>query len=150
MKTDNDYWHRQALKSTRLIWVLMLTMPLLAIVACQLSHAKFADIGATLPILGLRTIFYSIAILLFPLIRLYRHRLLVSATDNNHSPQQLVQRFKHRVIVSLIGALLMLLSGVLLCLLGDDIASFYLLTSLSVLALVIYRPQVSELYELHK
>jgi hypothetical protein len=150
MKQDTIHWKREALKSTRLMWVLMLTTPVLAIFICQYNHAQFAATGATLPILGLRTIIYSIAILLFPLIRLYRHRLLISAADTHHNPQQLAQRFKHRVMISFAAAQLMLWTGVLLCLLGDDVASFYLLTSLALLALVIYRPQISELDELDR
>ncbi|MEE9425676.1 MAG: hypothetical protein V3V18_11990 [Methylococcales bacterium] len=145
MQTNNKDWQQQTLKTTRLIWVFVLTTPLLAFIVCHYSHAAFSDLGATLPVIGLRTIFYCIAIVLFPLIRLYRYRPLIRGTDTNVEPQQLSQRFTYRVIVCLIAAQLILGLGLLLCLLGDDLASFYLLTSLSLLSIIMYRPQVIEL-----
>ncbi len=147
MQTNNKDWQQQTLKTTRFIWVIVLTTPLLAFIVCHYSHGSLSDLGETLPIIGLRTIFYSIAIVLFPLIRLYRYRPLIRSTNINVEPQQLSQRFKHRVIICLIAAELILWSGLLLCLLGDDLASFYLLTSLSLLSMAIYRPQASELNE---
>ncbi len=148
MEADNIYWKRQALKTTRLIWVMILTVPIPAIIVCEFSHAPFADLGATLPIVGIRTIFYCIAILLFPLMRLYRHRLLVRPSDKQFNPHQLAHRFKTRVFVSLLFAELILILGLILCCLGDHKFSFYLLAGLSILAMIIYRPQASELSEL--
>lgn len=149
MQTDNIYWKRQALKATRIIWLTILTAPILAVIVCNLSHAPFAEFATTLPIVGLRTMFYCIAILLFPLMRLYRHRLLFRPSDKEFNPRQLAHRFKTRVFVSLLLAELILCLGLTLCLLGDHIFSFYLLTGLSLLAMVIYRPQANELNELH-
>ncbi len=147
MEKNNKDRQQQTLSTTRLIWMIVLTTPILAIVVCHYSHAAFSDLGATLPIVGLRTIFYSIAILLFPLVRLYRHRPLIRSTDTTVEPLELSQRFIHRVIVCLITAEVILGLGLLLCLLGDDLASFYLLTSLSLLSIIMYRPQVIELKE---
>jgi Na+/H+ antiporter NhaD/arsenite permease-like protein len=150
MQAHNINWQQQTLRTTRLIWVIILTTPLLAIIICQSSHAQLATLGSTLPLMGLRTIFYCVAIALFPLIRLYRNRPLIRSSDTSIKlkPQQLSQRFKRRVIVCLIAALLTLLLGLLLCLLGDDLTSFYLLASLSLLSMAIYRPQASDLNEL--
>ncbi len=144
---NNKDWQQQILRTTRLIWLIILTTPLLAIIVCHYSHSSLSALGATLPIMGLRTIFYCIAIVQFPLIRVYRHRPLIRASETNIETQQLAQRLKHRVIVCLIAAELILCLGLLLCLLGDDRASFYLLTSLAVLSMAIYRPQSSELKE---
>ncbi|MEE9344495.1 MAG: hypothetical protein V3U88_02695 [Methylococcales bacterium] len=148
MQANNINWQQQTLRITRFIWVIILTTPLLAIIACQYSHALLSTLGSTVPIVGLRTIFYCIAIVLFPLIRLYRYRPLIRVSETSVELQQLSQRFKRRVIVCLIAAQLTLWLGLLLCLLGDDPASFYLLASLSLLSIAIYRPQASELNEL--
>ncbi|MEE9413508.1 MAG: hypothetical protein V3V22_10705 [Methylococcales bacterium] len=148
MQANNIHWQQQTLRTTRLIWVVILTTPVLAIIVCQYGHAQLATLGSTLPIIGLRTIFYCIAIVLFPLIRLYRYRPLIRASETSVESQQLSQRFKRRVIVCLIAAQLTLWLGLLLCLLGDDMASFYLLACLSLLSIAIYRPQASELNDL--
>ncbi len=149
MKTDNIDWKRHALKTTRLIWLAILTASILAIFVCKFSHAPFSEIGTTLPLVGLRTIFYCVAILLFPLMRLYRHRLLLRPSDTQMNPQQLARRFKTRVFLSLLTAEFILCLGLILCLLGDHLFSFYLLAGLSLLAMIIYRPQAAELNELH-
>ncbi|HFD10960.1 MAG TPA: hypothetical protein ENJ32_00615 [Crenotrichaceae bacterium] len=149
MQTDYIYWKRKALRTTRLIWLAILTVPILAIIICQFGHASLSSTATTLPLIGLRTIFYCVAILLFPLMRLFRNRRLIRSTDKQFDPQQLTQRFKNRVFVSLLMAEFILWLGLILCLLGDHIFSFYLLIGLSVLAMIIYRPQPSELNELH-
>jgi|GEM_PF-7118636 len=149
METNNLYWKRHALKITRLLWVATLTAPIPAIIICEFSHAPFADIGADLPLIGLRTVFYLVAILLFPLMRLFRHRLLIRTSDKHFSHQTLAQRYKNRVFVSLITAEFILSLGIILCLLGDHIFSFYLLAGLSWLAIILYRPRANELNELH-
>lgn len=148
MQADNLYWKRQALKTTRRVWAGTLVIPILAIFVCQNNHAEFAQIGASLPLLGLRTIFYLVAILLFPLTRLYRHRPYIRSSDLQPNPKTIAQRFNKRVILSLLTALFILCMGLVLCLLGDHMFSFYLLTSLSLLAIILYCPKASELSEL--
>ncbi|MCH9697690.1 MAG: hypothetical protein K0U68_06275 [Gammaproteobacteria bacterium] len=149
MESENHYWARQALKTTRILWVAILTAPIPAIIICEFSQAPLAEMGSQLPLVGLRTAFYSLAILLFPVMRLFRNRSLLRPSEKHVSAQRLAHRFTSRVFFSLLLAELILVMGLVLCLLGDHEFSFYLLTGLSVLAMILYRPKPVELTEVY-
>jgi hypothetical protein len=99
----------------------------------------------------LRSIFYAVAIMLFPLSNLIRHIFLrlnqtmpLQATQHNQIERVAQQRY---LLTTSISLLLMSSIGVLGCLLfmrGDSVNNLMIFSGLSVLGLFLYRPKLAE------
>lgn len=91
----------------------------------------------------IRTVFYVLAIIGFPLTNLLRHiQLRLNQTMPGEKPAR--QRYLLTVIVSMGLAESVALMGLTMYLLGDDYNTLYIFTVLSVLAVYLYRPKADE------
>lgn len=91
----------------------------------------------------IRTIFYVLAIIGFPLTNLLRHvQLRLNQTMPGEKPAK--QRYLLTVIVSMGLAESVALMGLAMYLLGDGYNTLYIFTVLSVLAVYLYRPKMVE------
>lgn len=95
----------------------------------------------------LRTIFYAIAIVTFPVTNLIRHiQLRLNQTMPGDNPAK--NRYLVTVIVSMsliesVGVL-----GLVMFIWGDDFNTLYIFTGLSALGLFLYRPKIDEYVEI--
>lgn len=91
----------------------------------------------------IRSVFYILAILGFPVTNLIRHiQVRLNQTMPGSKPAK--SRYLLTVIVSMVMAESIGLLGFILFMLGDDYNSLYIFTGLAVLALFLYRPKQEE------
>ncbi|GAB4268169.1 MAG: hypothetical protein Kow0065_18610 [Methylomicrobium sp.] len=126
---------------------LVLTSTLITIAAfvvfCHLADPQWRfEISEEQRIL-VRTIFYVLAIVGFPLTNLLRHILLrLNQTMPGDKPAK--ARYLMTVIVSMTFAECVGVMGLVMFLLGDDFNTLYIFTLLAVLSVYLYRPKASE------
>ncbi|MCK4842642.1 MAG: hypothetical protein KAT04_12300 [Methylococcales bacterium] len=91
----------------------------------------------------IRSIFYVIAIILFPLVNLIRHILLrlnqTMPGDNPAKNRYLVTTIVTLVLIESVGVL-----GFIMFILGDEFNTLYIFTTLAVLGLFLHRPREEE------
>lgn len=91
----------------------------------------------------LRTVFYAIAILIFPLTNLIRHILVrLNQTMPGSTPPK--QRYLTTIIVSLALVESVGVMGLVLFILGDDFNTLYIFSGLALLGLFLHRPKPEE------
>lgn len=91
----------------------------------------------------IKSIFYALAIITFPMINLLRHvTLRLNQTMPTATPAKL--RYLVSVIISLALAETIGIYGLVLALLGDSINSLWIFTLLALLAMILYRPKFNE------
>lgn len=118
------------------------TLLVYVIVCHQFGH----DLQAPLPEerrVFIRTVFYALAILAFPVTNLIRHiqlRLNLTMPGNKSA--------KSRYLLTVIVSMLLIegvgVLGFVMFMLGDDFNSLYIFTGLAVLGLYLYRPKQEE------
>ncbi len=127
-------------------WIIAGVFLLLLIALNLFCHTLWSD----LPIhmdneqrIFIRTIFYVIAIILFPLVNLLRHILLrLNQTMPGDKPA------KRRYLLTIIVTLLIIESvgifGVVMFFLGDGFNTLYIFSTLAVLGVFLHRPKEEE------
>lgn len=90
-----------------------------------------------------RTVFYGLAILGFPVTNLIRHiQLRLNQTMPGDKPA--ASRYLLTVLVSMLMMESIGLMGFLMYMLGDDFNTLYIFTGLAALGLLLYRPKPEE------
>jgi hypothetical protein len=149
---------REPLKSDLILpWVIvgiMLAMLATYLIVC---HALGEQLQQPLPEdrrILLRTIFYVIAIMTFPLTNLIRHiQLRLNQTmPISSAKQDAVSVAKSRYLVTVIVSMALIevvgVFGLILFVFGDGFNNLYIFTGLSALGLFLYRPKVDEYSEI--
>jgi hypothetical protein len=138
---------RQSLKSDLILpWVvtaMMLFMLLTYIVVCHLMSGQLQQHWLEDQRVLIRTVFYVIAIVTFPVTNLIRHiQLRLNETMPGDKSAQ--QRYLFTVIVSMMLIESVGVLGFVMFLLGDDYNTLYIFNGLSMLGLFLYRPKTEE------
>lgn len=134
--------HR-ALMLPWIAWGICLALVILQLSAALMFMAPPHALDHAEPI-ALRTTFYIVVIISFPLINLVRHIMLKLNQTMPGPSHHATRRYGMTVCVSMIWAESFAGYGVILYLLGDAVNSLYILCGLAVLALVLYRPKQRE------
>jgi hypothetical protein len=153
-----DQVEREHLKSDLILpWVIvgiMLAMLATYLIVC---HTLGEQLQQPLPEdrrILLRTIFYVIAIVTFPLTNLIRHiQLRLNQTMPISSARQdAVSVAKSRYLVTVIVSMALIevvgVFGLILFVFGDGFNNLYIFTGLSALGLFLYRPKADEYSEI--
>lgn len=149
---------REQLKSDLILpWVIvgmMLAMLAAYIIICHtLSEQLQHPLPETQRVL-VRTLFYSLAIVTFPLTNLIRHiQLRLNQTmPCSPTPHGTVAVAKNRYLVTVIVSMALVetvgIFGLVMFMLGDGFNTLYIFTGLSALGLFLYRPKVDEYSEI--
>jgi hypothetical protein len=101
----------------------------------------------------IRTVFYAIAIVTFPLTNLIRHIQLrlnqtMPCSPATHGAATAKNRYLVTVIVSMALVEVVGIFGLVMFVFGDDFNTLYIFTGLSALGLFLYRPKVDEYSEI--
>ncbi|MDO9049703.1 MAG: hypothetical protein Q7U66_18460 [Methylobacter sp.] len=149
---------REYLKSDLILpWVIvgmMLTMLATYIIIC---HTLGEQLQQPLPEARrvlIRTIFYVIAVVTFPLTNLIRHiQLRLNQTmPSSHASYGTVAEAKIRYLVTIIVSMSLIevigIFGLVMFVLGDGFNTLYIFTGLSALGLFLYRPKADEYSEI--
>ena len=147
---------REQLKSDLILpWVIvgmMLTMLVAYIIVCHTLGDRLQQPLPEAQRVLIRTVFYAIAILTFPLTNLIRHiQLRLNQTmPCSQSPHELIakRRYLVTVIVSMSLVEVVGVFGLAMFVLGDDFNTLYIFTGLSALGLFLYRPKPDEYFEI--
>jgi hypothetical protein len=153
-----DQVEREHLKSDLILpWVIvgiMLAMLATYLIVC---HTLGEQLQQPLPEdrrILLRTIFYIIAIVTFPLTNLIRHiQLRLNQTmPISFARQDAVSVAKSRYLVTVIVSMALIevvgVFGLILFVFGDGFNNLYIFTGLSALGLFLYRPKADEYSEI--
>lgn len=129
-----------------LAWLIIGLFVIMQLIYIVLCHNMATELQQAMPQeqrIVIRSVFYVIAIITFPLTRLIRH---ISIRLNQTMPgnKSAHQRYLLSVIISQammesIGTL-----GFVMFILGDDFNTLYLFTGLALLGFFLYRPQQHE------
>jgi len=91
----------------------------------------------------IRTIFYILAIIAFPITNLMRF-VMVRLNQTMPGEASAEQRYSVTVLVSMISAGTIGMLGFIMFVLGDDYNTLYIFCVLSALAVFLYRPKIEE------
>ena len=91
----------------------------------------------------IRTIFYILTIIGFPLINLLRH-IQLRLNQTMPGPKPAKNRYFLTILISMTLAESIGVMGLVMYILGDDFNTFYIFIVLSTLAVFLYRPKISE------
>lgn len=91
----------------------------------------------------IRSLFYAVAIITFPLTNLIRH-IMVRLNQTMPGDKLPKYRYLTTIIVSMVLMESVGMLGFTIFLLGDDFNSLYIFTGLAVLGLFLYRPKPDE------
>ena len=129
------------------IWVIVGVMCFIQSIYILLAHLLQQPLQQT-PMMAesreiLRSIFYLIAIVTFPLTNLTRHIQLrlnqTVASDTSLNKRYLVTVMVSQIMIASIGSL-----GFIIFILGDDFNSLYIFSFLAFLGFFLYRPKEDE------
>lgn len=95
----------------------------------------------------IRTLFYVLVIIGFPMTNLLRH-IQLRLNQTMPGPKPAKQRYLPTVIVSMGLAESIAVMGLVIFMLGDDFNTLYIFSLLSVLAVFLYRPKLDEYREI--
>lgn len=151
----NQVEHEQLKSNLILPWVIvgvMLTSLAAYIIICHsLGEQLQQPLPETQRVL-LRTIFYAVAIVTFPLTNLIRHiQLRLNQTMPRSRPDyqnDAKRRYLTTIIVSMSLVEVVGVFGLVMFMLGDGFNTLYIFTGLSALGLFLYRPKADEYSEI--
>ena len=138
-------------------WVIVGMMAAMLAVYIVICHTLGGQLQQPLPDAQrvlIRTVFYVIAIVTFPLTNLIRHiQLRLNQTmPSSHAAQDAVATAKSRYLVTVIVSMSLIeavgIFGLVMFVLGDGFNTLYIFTGLSALGLFLYRPKVDEYSEI--
>lgn len=153
----NQVEHEQLKSGLALPWVIvgmMLTLLAAYIIIC---HSAGEQLQQPLPEnqrVLLRTIFYTIAIVTFPLTNLIRHiQLRLNQTmPRSQTAHEEIAEAKRRYLTTIIVSMSLVeavgVFGLIMFVLGDGFNTLYIFTGLSALGLFLYRPKADEYSEI--
>ncbi|TAN68965.1 MAG: hypothetical protein EPN17_08355 [Methylobacter sp.] len=156
----NQAEHEQLKSDLILPWIIvgiMLTMLAAYIILC---HTLGEQLQQPLPEdqrVLIRTMFYAIAIVTFPLTNLIRHiQLRLNQTMPchlaTHDAAERRATAKSRYLVTVLVSMAQIeavgIFGLIMFVLGDDFNTLYIFTGLSALGLFLYRPKIEEYSEI--
>ena len=124
------------------VGMMLMTLLVYLLICHQFGH----ELQETLPEerrVFIRSVFYGIAIVVFPITNLIRHiQLRLNQTmPGNKSAKS---RYLLTVIVSMLLVEGVGVLGFVMFMLGDDFNTLYIFTGLAVLGLYLYRPKMAE------
>ena len=97
----------------------------------------------------LRTIFYGLAIITFPVTNIIRH-IMVRLNQTMPGDKTAKTRYQLTTLISMLAADSIGFYGVTLYLWGDPINTLYIFSLLSALAFFLYRPKWDEYHAIHE
>jgi hypothetical protein len=127
-------------------WLVCAAMLLLLLAYNIFCHFWAADIRSSLDEpdrILIRTLFYVIAIGLFPLTNLMRH-ILLRLNQTMPGKKSAEQRYLVTIIVTQSMVEVVSLFGLVMFLLGDDFNTLYIFTLLGVVGIYLHKPKQSE------
>ncbi len=131
-------------------WVIVGMMLAMLIVYNIICHTIGNDIKINLPEeqrIFIRSILYVITIILFPLTNLLRHILLrLNQTMPGNNPAK--NRYLMTTIITLSCIEVVGMFGFVMFMLGDDVNSLYIFSTLGLLGLFLHRPREQELRQI--
>ena len=147
---------REQLKSDLILpWFIvgmMLIMLTAYLIICHALGAQLQQPLAEDQRVLIRTVFYALAIMTFPLTNLIRHiqlRLNQTMPCSNSTPNA-VATAKSRYLVTIIVSMSLVevigIFGLIMFVFGDGFNTLYIFTGLSALGLFLYRPKTAEYY----
>lgn len=131
------------LMSHRAIMAIMAACLAVAVAACIRHGESWQLHWPEERLLIYRTLFYALAIIIFPLTNLIRH-IQIRLCQTMPGEKSAKRRYLTVVIVSMALATSIGLFGVALFLLGDGYNTLYIFSGLSALGFILYRPKASE------
>ncbi|PKM11929.1 MAG: hypothetical protein CVV13_07090 [Gammaproteobacteria bacterium HGW-Gammaproteobacteria-3] len=127
-------------------WILTATAAAMLALYLYLCHYPPAQWRQHIPAVQLgmiRAIFYSLAIIAFPLTNLIRHiQLRLNQTMPGDKPAK--SRYLFTLMISMLFAESIGFMGFALYWMGDDFNTLYIFSLLSALAIYLYRPKTQE------
>ncbi len=140
MKTEKN----ELLPHWFVLGMMLVTLFIYLIICHRFGH----DLQEPLPEerrIFIRTVFYAIAIVAFPITSLVRHiQLRLNQTMPGNKPAK--SRYLLTIIVSMVLVDGIGVLGFVMFMLGDDFNTLYIFTGLSALGLYLYRPKADEYY----
>jgi hypothetical protein len=143
--------HEQLKSDLILPWVIlgiMLAMLVATIIVCQTIGDQLQQPLPDAQRVLIRTIFYAVAIVTFPVTNLIRYIQLRLNQTMPHSRTEHKNEAKNRYLVTVIVSLSLVESigvfGFVMFILGDNFNTLYIFTGLSALGLYLYRPKADE------
>lgn len=97
----------------------------------------------------IRTVFYVIAIVLFPFTTLLRH-ILLRLNQTMPGETSAAQRYLLTVVVTQGLVEIVGIFGLLMFILGDDYNTLYIFSTMAALGIFLHRPRLSELIGIHQ
>ena len=138
----------QDLKLHQLIFFMMAAMLVIYLSICLIMGKELQQPLNETTRVQIRTAFYIIAILLFPLTNLIRHiQLRLNQTMPLTLTNYRIEAKKRYLLTVIVSASLIESLGVLgfvLFMLGDNTNNLFILTGLSAMGLFLYRPKLEE------
>ncbi|KAF3982472.1 MAG: hypothetical protein HFP81_05490 [Methylococcales symbiont of Hymedesmia sp. n. MRB-2018] len=142
---------QKPLKSDLILhWLIVTSMLCLLIVYNVVCHVMVADIQIPLEQqqrVFIRTIFYIIAIILFPLANLIRH-IFIRLNETMPGKTTAKYRYLLTLIVSLVSIEIVGLFGFIMFILGDAFNTLYIFSLLALLGVFIHRPKLDEYHQI--
>ncbi len=138
--------HKQEKSELTIHWVIVGIMLTMLITYNIICHTIGTDIRINLAEeqrVFIRSIFYVIAIILFPLSNLLRHILLrLNQTMPGDNPAK--NRYLMTTIITLVTIEIVGMFGFIMFMLGDEYNSLYIFSVLGALGLFLHRPREQE------
>ena len=127
-------------------WIITLAMLILLIIYVIACHALGNEIQLNLPEqqrVLIRTVFYIIAIILFPITNLLRHILLrLNQTMPGNNPAK--KRYFSTITITLAVISIVGIFGIVMFYLGDSYNTLYIFCVLAALGVFLHRPRQEE------
>ena len=140
----SDY--KQLKSDLALHWFFTAAMVCMLIAYNIIGHFFINDIQVNLAEeqrIVIRTVFYIIAIILFPIVNLLRHIMLrLNQTMPGGNPAK--NRYLVTIIITMAVIELVGMMGIVMYVLGDTVNSLYIFTVLGALGVFLHRPRVEE------
>lgn len=127
-------------------WLICAAVLMLLMGYNLICHVWADDIRINLPEsqrITIRTLFYVIAIVLFPLTNLVRH-ILLRLNQTMPGNKTAAQRYLVTVIVTQTMIEIVSLFGLLMFILGDDVNTLYIFTLMGVVGIYLHKPRQTE------
>ncbi len=146
-----DSMAKQADEAFKPLWFLMGLVLLILVVYLVVAHFYWQQIRVFQisqdSLVLIRTIFYVLAIIAFPVTNLMRF-VMVRLNQTMPGEASAGQRYFVTVLVSMISAGTIGMLGFIMFILGDDYNTLYIFCVLSVLAVFLYRPKREEYFSI--
>jgi hypothetical protein len=151
----NRIEREQLLSDLVLPWVIVGMMSVMLAAYIVICHTLGEQLRQPLPEeqrVLVRTVFYAVAIVTFPLTNLIRHIQLRLNQTMPCSQAAHTNAAKRRYLVTVIVSMALVdvvgIFGLIMFVLGDDFNTLYIFTGLSALGLFLYRPKADEYFEI--